>query len=101
MYRDLYRDMYRDRGRNRDRDRDLDFISDSSPLGDRTVICHKSKPRHQTCVIVKICVMTSHVHDVCPSERGSAICDCGLRKFRPRLYLAREQHTDNNHYSPE
>ena len=33
-------------------------------------ICHQSMPQHQTCVVMKICIITSH------SERWSVISDC-------------------------
>ena len=37
-------------------------IKDSSPLGDlMTNYAIKLTPRRQTCVVMKICIMTSHV----------------------------------------
>ena len=59
-------------------DPDLDsriLFKNSSPLGDYyryAKICHQSTPRRQMCVMMKTCVMTSHVRH---SERGSVISD--------------------------
>ena len=36
-------------------------------------ICHQSTPRHQTCIVVKTCIMASHVSH---SKRGTVIYDC-------------------------
>ena len=49
------------------------LFTDSSPLGDRNKRCHQSMPRCQTCIMMKTCVMTSHVRH---RQRGSVISDC-------------------------
>ena len=50
------------------------LFKDYSPMGDWTIIiCHQNSQWHQTCAVMKTCIMTSHVHH---SERESVISDC-------------------------